>query len=123
MKTGMTRPKTNTEAAQDAVTAKVEGATAAATAPEAAVPGAEDISAPSNPVPDLFNPETDDLPPGPDTGTGITVVIAAKQPIRWRIGRQFTPEPALIALDDLSEADVAALRSDPLLLVTAIKDI
>ena len=118
MKTGMTRPKTNTEAAQDAVTAKVE-VQATATAPEAAAPGAEDISAPSNPAADLFNPETDDLPPG----SGITVVIAAKQPIRWRIGRQFTPEPTLIPLDDLSDGDVDALRSDPLLLVTARKDI
>ena len=121
MKPGMTRVKKDTEAAQDAVIAEVEGAdaTTKATAPEAAAPEAEEISASPNPVPDLFNPETDDLPPG----SGITVVVAAKQPIRWRIGRQFTPEPTLIPLDDLSEGDVDALRSDPLLLVTAIKDI
>ena len=114
----MARAKVNTEAAQAAVTAEAE-VQAAITAPEAAAPGVEEISTPPNPVPDLFNPETDDLPPG----SCIMVVIAAKQPIRWRIGRQFTPEPTLIALDDLSEADVAALRSDPLLLVTAVKDI
>ena len=114
----MARAKVNTEAAQAAVIAEM-GVKATATAPEAAAPGAEDIFAPSNPVPDLFNPETDELPPG----SGITVVIAAKQPTRWRIGRHFTPEPTLIPLDDLSEADVDALRSDPLLLVTAVKDI
>ena len=118
----MARAKVNTEAAQAAVIAEVE-VQATSMAPEAAAIGAEEISAPSTPVPDLFNPETDDQPPGPDTGTGITVVVASKQPIRWRIGRQFTPEPTLIPLDDLSDGDVDALRSDPLLLVTARKDI
>ena len=118
MKAEMARAKVNTEAAQDALAAEVE-VQATATAPDAAAPGAEEISAPPNPAPDLFIPQTDDLPPG----LGITVVVAAKQPIRWRIGRQFTSEQTLISLDDLSEADVAALRSDPLLLVTAVKDI
>ena len=115
----MDRPKTNTKALQDAVTAEVEGAEAIAVTSKAAAPEGEEISPSSNPVPDVFNSETDALPPG----SGIIVVIAAKQPIRWRIGRQFTPDPTLISLDDLSEGDVAALRSDPLLLVTAVKDI
>ena len=118
----MARAKVNTEAAQAAVTTEVEvqaPAMTTATAPEAAAPEGEDIFPSTIPAPDLFNPATDDLPPK----SGITVVIAAKQPIRWRIGRQFTPEPTLISFDDLSEADVNALRSDPLLLVTAVKDI
>ena len=114
----MARSKKIPEAPQDAGIAAVEGAVATATAFEAAAPEGEENSPSSNPVPDVFNPEIDDLPPG----LGITVVIAAKQPIRWRIGRQFTPEQTLISLDDLSEDDVAALRSDPMLLVTAVDD-
>jgi len=36
---------------------------------------------------------------------------------RWRIGRHFTPEPAAIALADLSQEDIERLLTDPELTV------
>jgi hypothetical protein len=47
------------------------------------------------------------------------VTVVAKQPSRWRIGRQFGPTPVEIPLDQLSEDELARLNADPLLVVTA----
>lgn len=47
---------------------------------------------------------------GPD-GYGIKVVGPAKG--RWRIGRHFGPEPVVIPLNELTEAQMAALTADP----------
>lgn len=67
---------------------------------------------------------TEIKPPAPPTadkpkrGKGVIRVIAT-QASRWRIGRQFGPEPIEIAADELSEDEIARLKADPLLVVTA----
>jgi hypothetical protein len=47
------------------------------------------------------------------------VSVVAKQASRWRIGRQFGPTPVEIPLDELDEGELARLKADPLLVVTA----
>ena len=41
---------------------------------------------------------------------------------RWRIGRKFGPEPTVIPLDELSEAQMQALAADPLLSISAFEE-
>lgn len=41
---------------------------------------------------------------------------------RWRAGRKFTVDPVTIPLADLSEAEIAALEADPLLVCERIGD-
>lgn len=48
--------------------------------------------------------------------------VKALQPSRWRAGRQFGPVPVDIPAAELSEDDLARLRADPLLVVTAGSD-
>lgn len=52
---------------------------------------------------------------------GVTVVVTALQPSRWRIGRQFGREPTSIPAEELTEADALALQSDPLLTVSLVQ--
>lgn len=54
----------------------------------------------------------------PKRDKGVIRVVAT-QSSRWRIGRQFGPEPVEIAAEELSEDDLARLKADPLLVVTA----
>ena len=52
-----------------------------------------------------------------------SVTVRAMQPLRWRIGRQFTPEAVSIPAADLTEAEIEALKRDPLLsVVVAMAD-
>lgn len=52
--------------------------------------------------------------------TGLRLRVRALQAIRWRIGRQFGPEPVDIEIADLTSAENAALVADPLLSVDLI---
>ena len=54
-------------------------------------------------------------PASPDTDpTGLTAIeVIGPKAGRWRIGRQFTADPVLIRLEDLTEDAIAALMSDP----------
>lgn len=57
-------------------------------------------------------------PAGVDTvpgAGGLMLIVRALQPMRRRAGRVFTPEPVEIDAADLTEAQIAALRSDPML--------
>lgn len=56
----------------------------------------------------------------PEIPAGPTVIVIAAQPARRRIGRAFGPEPVAIPLADLTDADIAALRDDPLLAVSVV---
>lgn len=46
-----------------------------------------------------------------------SVVVKGPAAGRWRAGRHFGAEPVTIPLDDLTEAQLLALQSDPELLV------
>ena len=54
----------------------------------------------------------------PKSGAYVDVTGPAKG--RWRIGKHFTRETQRIELDDLTEADLAALKNDPELAVTVV---
>lgn len=59
-----------------------------------------------------------DLATGPDrtiVAPIVALVISARQPVRRRAGRLFTPEPVRIPVGDLSDDDLAALAGDPML--------
>ena len=71
-------------------------------------------SAPATKDGDTAEPKAPIWPPLP------TVVVKGPAKGRWRIGRHFTPEPTSFAASDLSEAQVAALLSDPELHVTLV---
>lgn len=49
---------------------------------------------------------------------GYTFVVIGPAKGRWRAGRHFTQEPVSIALEELTEAELAALRADPELAVS-----
>jgi hypothetical protein len=65
----------------------------------------------SKATPETF-PET-----APETEKRVVVVVA-KQPSRWRIGRRFGAEPVEIDAAELDEAQIAALLADPVLVVS-----
>lgn len=46
---------------------------------------------------------------------GITVTITGPKQGRWRAGRHFSAEPAVIEIDTLTEDELEALRGDPML--------
>lgn len=50
----------------------------------------------------------------------LTVVVKGPKGARRRAGRAFGPEPVSISIDELTEADLVALQSDPLLSVEII---
>ena len=50
---------------------------------------------------------------------GPTITVVGPKKGRWRIGRQFTLEPTVIAVSDLTEDQIAALERDPLLIINA----
>lgn len=54
----------------------------------------------------------DEEPTGPSS-----ITITGPRRGRWRAGRHFGPEPVTIALADLSDAELEALRGDPALTV------
>jgi hypothetical protein len=94
--------KTGPALAEQTGTPQPAGGTAAAVA-EAA--GDQTLAADANPL------------KGPP---GVTVVVTALQPSRWRIGRHFTHEPVSIPADELTGEEVNALFLDPLLTVAVI---
>jgi hypothetical protein len=65
------------------------------------------------------NKEADMAKPkaNPETEKRVVVVVA-KQPSRWRIGRRFGAEPVEINADELDETQIAALLADPMLVVS-----
>ena len=115
----MARPKTDTKAPQGATATEGEGVKAPVVVPEAGASAGEHGSSAPDPAEIDADPEADDRP----KVSGIIVRVVAKQPSRWRIGLHFTAEPSHLQLDNLTEAEVAALRSDPMLDVTAFEDI
>jgi len=74
-------------------------------------PGAQDVK-----------PAADTPPAGADGAQDIPAlwVEAVSEQGRWRLGFQFTREGVGIALDGLSEAEVAALKGDPMLRVKEV---
>ena len=50
---------------------------------------------------------------------GLTITVVGPKKGRWRIGRQFTLEPTVIAVSDLTEDQIDALERDPLLIINA----
>ena len=52
--------------------------------------------------------------------TPPTVVVQGPAKGRWRIGRNFGPEPVSIQATDLTETEFNALRADPELFVTVV---
>lgn len=65
-------------------------------------PGGEEQSSPLDPDPEISAPI-------------VAVVIFARQPVRRRVGRLFTPEAVRIPVSDLSDEELAALAGDPML--------
>ena len=55
---------------------------------------------------------------GGKTGKTAVLVVRGPERGRWRAGRKFGPEPVAIPLDDLTDGEIAALKDDPVLLVT-----
>lgn len=53
----------------------------------------------------------------PAEGKLLVVVVTGPKRGRWRAGRHFTAEPRIIPVQNLSEADKAALIADPRLAV------
>lgn len=53
-------------------------------------------------------------------GAGQTLRVIGPKKGRWRAGRHFGAEPVSIPLADLSEAEIAALESDPVLTVAIV---
>lgn len=90
-----------------------------------AVPETEDPAAVAAAEPGKAGAEVDHPPQGgirpgrrrgPDA-PGVTLVVTARQPERWRAARKFGPTPVLIPASELTEAQIAALHGDPLLVV------
>ena len=52
-------------------------------------------------------------PAAPAQASGLIVWVTGPKAGRWRIGRQFGPDPVGIPLDELSEQQKAALIADP----------
>src|SRR5579864_4318819 len=52
--------------------------------------------------------------------TGTYFEVKAKQSVRWRTGRKFTPEAVMIALDDLDPDQLAQLAQDTALSVACV---
>lgn len=95
------------------------------------------VAAPPDPAPVAAGATSDAPNPAADAGVGQAGAVAAVpvtnppasgfrlrvralQPSRWRAGRQFGPDPVGIAAEDLTEAQMIALRDDPLLAVDVI---
>lgn len=69
------------------------------------------------------SPSTESTDKAAPTAAAAAVIrVTALQPSRWRAGRQFGPGPVDIPAAELSEDDLARLRADPLLVVTAGSD-
>jgi hypothetical protein len=95
-------------------------ATQDAAAPEAG----EETGHRTAPAPEALPKGTDGATPeagasgAPPAAAAPAVIVRALQPIRWRIGRRFGPEPVAVPLAELDEAALRALREDPLLVLT-----
>lgn len=83
--------------------------------------GAEDArsnaaKAPSTPAAEQGHQAAggDDEPPAEEAAM---IVVTGPERGRRRIGLKFGPEPVLIPVDDLTEAEIAALTGDPMLRV------
>lgn len=78
-------------------------------------------NAPVTPAEAEARPSATTEPGAPqDPRHGFLLRVRALQPVRWRIGRQFTAEPVEIAAESLSEDQMQALMDDPLLAVDVI---
>lgn len=96
-------------------------------------PATEDTQAPAQPVdasagvpaPETDRPgngaeqagthEANPAAPGGTAPSGgpFTVTVVGPAKGRWRAGRHFGPAPQLIAVADLTEAELAAIMADP----------
>ncbi|MFN3971249.1 MAG: hypothetical protein ACK4L4_07750 [Gemmobacter sp.] len=101
-------------------------------APEAAAPVDEAVVAdapPADTATEIAPLPADEQPPADEElpaieplneRSGFVLRVRALQPSRWRIGRQFGPEPVEIAAADLTEAEIMALMQDTALTVDVI---
>ena len=110
-----------TLAARVAEAEAARGAAAGSDASETAPAGAE--GAPAGTAADLAQDQGAEVAAmvsqAKELGLGIADMIEVIGPRqgRRRAGRAFGPEPVLIPMDELSEADLQALEDDPLLIV------
>ncbi len=51
----------------------------------------------------------------------FTIIVQGPPAGRWRAGRHFTAEPTSIPAGDLTMQQLAALRDDPVLMVSAVE--
>lgn len=137
----MSRPSKPKAPAPTDTSPKVDGAAAAgadnapvtpdapAISPTEAVPpvepgtgdaAQEDRAADVVVIPDWMKPAAAVPVVTDDPRRGFVLRVRALQPVRWRIGRQFTGEAVEIAAESLSEDQIQALMSDQLLAVDVI---
>lgn len=50
--------------------------------------------------------------------TRAVLIVRAKQPSRWRAGRHFTRAPVELNAADLTDAEIAAIEADPMLIAS-----
>ena len=110
---------------------KAEAAVASATSNQRVVGGG--LPEAGTVAPEQQAGSTSDISPG-QSEAGAVEAAAAPDPLdgalgvsivgpkrgRWRAGRHFTPEPTVIALDELSLDEQAAIAMDPELKVTPL---
>lgn len=78
-------------------------------------------NAPATPAEPEARPSAATEPGAPhEPRHGFLLRVRALQPVRWRIGRQFTSSAVEVAAEDLSDAQVQALMDDPFLAVDVI---
>ena len=90
------------------------------TPPEPPASGEEAEAIATPPIPDASAEPTAGEPAVVPGAGGFTLRVRALQPVRWRIGRQFTAEPTELVLTDLQPGAFDALVSDPMLAVDVI---
>lgn len=74
---------------------------------------------PEGKAPEVKNPEGQ-APDAKATKRAKAVILTVRGPAngRWRAGRKFTAEAVDIPVEDLSDAELAAIKGDPELFVT-----
>ena len=106
-----TATETKTGTAEDAASGTMLPATGTAGATAEAA-GAYTLVADAG---DLLDPSA---MVGPDD---VTIIVQGPLAGRWRIGRHFTAEPTSIVASDLTFEQMAALKADPLLMISVVE--
>ena len=108
---GMAEPEDKTGAADAAQTGTVLPATGTA----GATADAAGADTPAADAGDLVEPAAKVGP------ANVTIIVQGPLAGRWRIGRHFTAEPTSIVASDLTFDQMAALKADPLLMISVVE--